>query len=384
MTKRRVFVYKFFLIFIIFTLFSCSLSDQDTSNKEIIPKEYEGLCKDGPKGSKNRKIDLSKDIQYYEAEENDARYYYVNKNSDSDYHWIDLMIANGRFVALKDYSYIQWYLCEESIITSPSRAIPNLFSQYENFTLSVYNLVDKGKVKSIDVDKIVNENYKDYQIYGGQGYTQVIEREGKYYMPVRLSVKPKKLELGKKLDVSVLLIDVETGEHKLSETPYTDFVKSYLAFNDRDYYAIIGRAWGEEPYYNLGSANGIPLEVVYPESWRNTELNNTLKITTNVEKLPKNNERLYSMFPMLDELRQEAIDSGTSHDLIVELNVNDFPTWQDVLKLFMEDGKEITFDKWQYKSETEYYENRLYDDFQTEFEKFKEDMKINGFDVENK
>ena len=53
--------------------------------------------------------------------------------------------------------------------------------------------------------------------------------------------------------------------------------------------------------------------------------------------LPKQNEALYGMFPELEQYRGEE-------DCYVCLYIGGYPTAEELLRLFMEDGQEISFE----------------------------------------
>lgn len=347
-------------------LSGCSL----IKDEKKIPKEYEGLCEDGPYGDK-KTIDLTKELNQFNSMNHKASYYFISREDGDLSNSVDLVTVRDEYYVLTNLNYTEWRLCGERGISIMSYLVENQYFDFDHFTLSILDYETLEELREIDVLKIVNENYEGYQIYNGAGFREVIERDGKYYRRVPLVERPEQLVLGKALDVAVLLIDIETGEFKLSDVAYQDYIMSSNLFSRRDPYEILRE---------VGRINGIPLDVTYLEAWKNTEFEHVLKVKVQVENLPENNQRLYAMFPDLKGIRESVINLNKTQTIHIELDTRNFPTWQSVLQLFLEDGKEISLENWYYSSEEEYYEKRKgYDDYETELAKFKQEMKEQGY-----
>ena len=211
-------------------------------------------------------------------------------------------------------------------------------SHYSRYELHLYDLKNGELTKVIDVNKILEQKGgKDYQIEGISS-CNTAEVEGKECIRLYMERIPNGKDDSWKTDRMYLNIDVNTWDSFWMKTE--DEREEVKIDSEVERETSIFDEWGE---YSLVEANGFAVEETedgkgkyflvgaYP-CWKGM-----VQIKMSTEYLPGKNEALYSEFPKLKEYQGEE-------GLAVCIYLSDYPSAEEIFKLFMEEGQEVSFE----------------------------------------
>ena len=234
------------------------------------------------------------------------------------------LIVPERYVFLADCEYK--YNDEERIV------------EVERAKYTVCDLMTGAPIKTIDVKEIADRLEPDKVIRYPEMVDIIIEEGGHVYLGFSLM---NKKDLGDKTQWRQLYVNIETGEElvrmrgdnlKLAETLTGEESAgkySYGVLYD-DRIGLI-KANGFEPYYSERYTREIVgIDV---RDWGY----DVVRIEMPKKYLPESNETLYKEFPGLKNY-------GGSEEDIVTFYIGGAPTAEEILKLFLEDGEEISFE----------------------------------------
>ena len=193
---------------------------------------------------------------------------------------------------------------------------------YEDYQLYVYDLVTHEKRTIYDMNDFMEQNYPGCYISAFSD--EVFSWNGQNVYTVRIWRRIVKNEYP--WNVQYLYINTEDGSFEEHED---DPEKNYSSTTDGVFYNTDGTSLFEQ---NL--PEGI-LEEICIFTYQNYE--GIFEVRGLAEYLPEHNDVLYGMFPELEQYRGEE-------DCYICLYIGGNPTAEELLRLFMEDGQEISFE----------------------------------------
>ncbi|WP_072525086.1 hypothetical protein [Clostridium sp. Marseille-P3244] len=307
--KRRILLVGILLILIILAVF--------TMYGKHLFQEKENIIK-----TVTYKDDF-KDFLYVEEESVDPGNTAVVTTADTTFN-----LRYGRTFTEKWTCLIDAVYCrdtEKDIITDIEKA------EY-----SIYDLVSGERIRTIDI-KTLAEQKAPNQVMARPADGQIfLDENGSPWVWFALQEKDKQDLLWN------LEINLETGETKLEsrevsiekspedqEQPKEDSENDHWGIFRDDIIGLL-KINGFFLYSDTGRDDIPGIRVQYPA-------NDQIYIETSVKNLPENNEVLYGEFPGLK-------DYEGSEDDIVSLYLQEELTDEEVMRLLMEDGEEISFE----------------------------------------
>lgn len=194
----------------------------------------------------------------------------------------------------------------------------------KKFLVKIYDIGTNREIKEINVKKIIDEN-EDIQV---QGFLSIVEAEiynEVPYITVRIERNPNTLKNDEKNRDMILYINLEDDSYF-----YKDFVNGYNKV------ACIEREDILSGYLLLQNTSRAWL-CIY-----SSDYDGKIKAYLNLYKLPQDNKVLYTKFPKLKRYVEEL--AKTKKKAEIEFMLSDKMTDEEVLRLFIPDGKDISFD----------------------------------------
>ena len=206
----------------------------------------------------------------------------------------------------------------------------------DNLTVRLYDIGSDNLIKTIDVKQIILDNVG--KAFVGIAPFRTISLDGKTYFGVDLvhitskeeflkrynNILPSNIIITKNdiLTRNTIYIDLDTEEVVFKDSMTTD----WLLARSR-YFDIFSLKFLQD---NMQSAPFIT-SMYY---WQDC-----VKLSFITDKLPENNSKLYEKFPDLKQ-KLEGLN-GQKARLEVVLTGN--PSYEDIMELIMEDGREVVF-----------------------------------------
>ena len=220
---------------------------------------------------------------------------------------------------------------------------------YKKFFVNVYSLETKELVKSYSLKDLKKNMPSDYHIK--PSLSNCFRNNGQDYIKVHTSYVGQDSELMNKL--FWLIINVDTDEMRFVDvdTYYDDLLESSekaVRFNNQ---LRIFFDWTQEPnYYQFLNANGFTLfqredfksqtKFFYCATGSGTQGyqdEGIAEVRIVTYALPKENKELYSKFPRLKQYQGQE-------GLVAQIFLGNYPSAEEVMKLFLEEGQEISFE----------------------------------------
>jgi len=220
---------------------------------------------------------------------------------------------------------------------------------YRKFFINVYSLEAQELVKSYSIKDLKKSMPNDYHI--SPGLSTCFRNNGQDYLKVDTSYVGQDSALMHEL--FWLIINVDTDEMRFVDvdTYYDDLLESSekaARFNNQ---LGIFFDWTQEPnYYQFLNANGFTLfhwgDFKFPTmsfrcvtGWDTQGFQNEgiAEISITTYALPKENKELYSKFPGLKQYQGQE-------GLVAQIFLGNYPSAEEVMKLFLEEGQEISFE----------------------------------------
>ena len=203
-------------------------------------------------------------------------------------------------------------------------------TEYTEYLLHEYSIQDGTLERTVDITNI-SGSYPEYIL--NQIYSLFILDE-EVYIRVRLAIRPEEGEtiydyMDRQNIWKYLFINIETGEVvEEFNGQYTDMLMldNYNILNNVPFLSDNISEDFAEKYYNF--------ESLAKFSWKP---NGCFKMDIEAIDLPHQNEELYSLFP---ELKNYIGQEG----YYIHLVIGNSPSAEYLLRLLMEDGKEISFE----------------------------------------
>ena len=236
-------------------------------------------------------------------------------------------VIPGKYICLYDAEY-QYNIEEEQV------------EQIEKAKYTIYNLKTGENLRTIDIKEIaetLEPNKINDEIWSG-GIR--IEKGGNIYLKFLLQDKENRSDQNQWRN---LYVNIETGEAVLRKDgleeartleggdlgdEYGDIFNFGVLSRDR-----IGlvKANGFKPYYS--ERYGREIDGLYVTDWGY----GVVQIELQKKDLPENNEKLYGEFPELKNYE------GKPEDILV-FYIKDYPSAEEILEMFLEEGEEISFE----------------------------------------
>jgi len=194
----------------------------------------------------------------------------------------------------------------------------------------VYSIESGEKIKTIDVKTILQEECPELQVaalYFGEDVYQ-----GKPCMKFAIGKHPDSFEDGLEDIHQDAYLDVDTEELFIVERS-----DQSMQLSMRQETAIF-----QDFNHNLFKLNGIEGMSVGPTYWEDCCM-----VSMPITSLPKENKRLYMLFPNLKEELEAIKQRGWSNEDEVPyilICLTDYPTSEDIISRFLTDGQEISFE----------------------------------------
>ena len=221
---------------------------------------------------------------------------------------------------------------------------------WEKAQFHVYDFLTKERVKTIDLLSLLDDLEED--VIEEFGYTQLTliyeletREDGELYLGFLLS----EIE-SDSLDRRYLWLrmNFHTDEVTLEES-FSFERQNWTRAGNRDFslqMSVLGCEWNVGDY-DIFSINGIEIEAwdniprstfsVWKSDPESGGFPGTAIITLQAKLLPKESQSLYSRFPGLRQFQGRE-------DLEVNVVITGYPTAEEILEMFMEDGREISFE----------------------------------------
>ena len=220
---------------------------------------------------------------------------------------------------------------------------------YEKFFINVYSLETRELVKSYSIKDLKKNMPSDYHI--SPSLSNCFQNNGQDYLKVYTSYVGRDSELMHKL--FWLIINVDTDEMRFVDvdTYYDDLLESSeKAVRYRDQLRIF-YDWTQDPnYYQFLNANGFArfqwedfksqtmfFRCVTGSSTQGYRNEGIAEVRIVTYALPKENKELYSKFPGLKQYQGQE-------GLVAQILLGNYPSAEEVMKLFLEEGQEISFE----------------------------------------
>ena len=241
---------------------------------------------------------------------------------------------------------------------------------WKNINFHVYDIITRERIRTIDLLSLLDVLEED--VIEEFGYTQstlVYELEAREDGELYLGFLLSEIE-SNSLDRRYLWLrmNFHTDEVTLEES-FSFERQNWTRAENRDFslqmdVLSLGRMWNVGNY-DIFLINGIEIE-----AWGDVSLPNftiggagfpgTAKISLQAILLPEESQSLYSRFPGLRQFQGRE-------DLEVNVVITGYPTAEEILEMFMEDGREISFEglrlRYDWSIDGEEHEINSFEDF---------------------
>lgn len=274
-------------------------------------------------------------------EDNDPNVSYFERSENIDHiEWMGVA-EDGVSTCIVQYDYFNaaeivpgdCVICtsEKGSVTKISYDVNKSF-EYERFEIYAYDIETREKRFLFDVVEFL-EDYPGMQIPDPiRGWSDCVIINGQPVYQRAFEPCPQIDIPYEQVDCDYLCINVEDGSYTIQENR-TSWLPQYPV----------------DIYYDLEDRkllrNNLPegmMEILDDEigggyAWPYTNYEGVFEVYGIAEYLPQNNEVLYGMFPELKQYRGEE-------NCFIYMLIGGDPTAEELLRLFMEDGQEISFE----------------------------------------
>lgn len=263
-----------------------------------------------------------------------VNYYISEVNQDNDeFYTIQMLNKDDSFDTLATFLPNKYAICidilgNKKLIYEDNHKVSFEGDIYKNdikkFLVKIYDIGTNREIKKINVKKIIDKN-EDIQI---QGFLSIVEAEiynEVPYITVRIERNPNTLKNDEKNRDMILYINLEDDSYF-----YKDFVNGYNKV------ACIEREDILSGYLLSQNTSRAWLRIY------NSDYDGKIAAYLNLYKLPQDNKVLYTKFPKLKGYVEEL--AKTKKNAEIEFMLSDKMTDEEVLILFIPDGKDISFD----------------------------------------
>lgn len=263
-----------------------------------------------------------------------VNYYISEVNQDDDeFYTIQVLNKDDDFDTLATFLPNKYVICidilgNKKLIYEDNYKVSFRGEVYKNdvkkFLVKIYDIGTNREIKEVNVKKIIDEN-EDIQV---QGFLSIVEAEiynEVPYLTVRIERNPNTLKNDEKNKDMVLYINLEDDSYF-----YRDFVNKYnkvVCIERED--VLRGCLLAQ----NISKAR---LRIY------SSDYEGKIAVYLNLYKLPQDNKVLYTKFPKLKGYVEEL--AKTKKRAEIEFMLSDKMTDEEVLRLFIQDGKDISFD----------------------------------------
>lgn len=241
---------------------------------------------------------------------------------------ITWIVPNLYAVAL-DYQYVMTQFPEDFLNVHFTRNLQKL-------VVRLYDLKTGKKIRSFDIKQMFDEKGWDVQVTQ-EDWIDTCSYQNCPCLILSIEDVPHSVEESQKDTTRRIYINLETGtlleKGKEEDDSWKLLMKKKTnLFNDDEHHFLwknIAQRKEDNPY--VGG-------VYTSYYWQNCiEI-----VIYDINTLPKNNKRLYSMFPDLKEKAEKLGKAERRVWLYIILSNN--PSNQEIMELLMEDGQEVSFD----------------------------------------
>lgn len=262
-----------------------------------------------------------------------VNYYSSEVSQDNQIYTIQKLNKDDSFNTLAAFVPDKYVMCID-ILGSTKTVYKNDYevsfeggvdkNKIKKFLIRVYDIETNKKVNEIDVKKIIDSN-ADIQV---QGFLSVIGSEiydGIPYVTVRIERNPNTLKKYEENRDMRLYINLEGDSYF-----YKDLVNKYNDVVGIEKREILGGC------LLLQNTSNASLRIY------NSDYKGKIYAYLDLYRLPQNNKVLYTKFPKLKESVEELIKTNEKSE--IEFMLSDELTDEEILSLFIPDGKDISFD----------------------------------------
>lgn len=271
-----------------------------------------------------------------ELDWNKKQNYYVSEISQDNgsFYTIDLRNKNKEFnlmMSLVPYKYA----LEEDIIENSRKIIRDENGEYvdgdimdsnlKRFIINVYDIKTNEKIKTIDAKKLLEEN-KNIQVRpSATAGAKVIG--GVPYIQILIEDAPDIKIKGEDHGIGRFYINLEDESYFIKRNTEEDNEGFVTGLRKEDILRrpILKQNMSDKYIY------------IHNASWEDL-----ITVYTYVDGLPKNNEKLHTMFPGLKTNMDKL--SVNNENAKAEFMIPDSLTEEEIMRLFMPDGQELSFD----------------------------------------
>ena len=263
-----------------------------------------------------------------------VNYYISEVNQDNDeFYTIQVLNKDDSFDTLATFLPNKYAICidilgNKKLIYEDNHKVSFEGDIYKNdikkFLVNIYDIGTNREIKKINVKKIIDEN----EYIQVQGFLSIVEAEiynEVPYITVRIERNPNTLKNDEKNRDMILYINLEDDSYF-----YKDFVNGYNKV------ACIEREDILSGYLLSQNTSRAWLRIY------SSDYDGKIAAYLNLYKLPQDNKVLYTKFPKLKGYVEEL--AKTKKKAEIEFMLSDKMTDEEVLRLFIPDGKGISFD----------------------------------------
>lgn len=271
--------------------------------------------------------------------ENPNIYYFDKGRSIDDIEWISVA-EDGVSTCLVAYDFAPYYYYDvvpgRYIIYTSIKGNAEFINVYlddnfvyDEFKIYAYDIATRKTRLVFDVTELIDEN-PNIQVTDEAKGCFVIGEEF-IYQNVYEQRPNKDIPYGQEIDKDYLCINIEDSSYRIQKEIigewYTDTITVFYVLEEEK---LLSNNLPAGMLEEMG-----PEFAYYAISYQNFE--GVFEVRGLAEYLPEHNEVLYGMFPGLEQYRGEE-------DCHICLYIAGNPTAEELLRLFMEDGQEISFE----------------------------------------
>ena len=271
-------------------------------------------------------IYLSEHLQNYESMDN-VVYAAMSTLNDDDIVFVIREVEGDLPLSRRSYIPGHYVTRRQSDLRWYRSSVRGLFSVWERGETEIYNIITGELVDVIDVLELIGELKDVYpERFDGHIYSEwIVSVEGEVYLEWEIGP-------GDYMYMNFQTREVTFHDRKLGGLTWDEKGKELLL-----QMSILIGSWPTYGVQTFLSNNGIE-----KEEWNDFRVwvlpfPGTVAVELLASILPDESENLYSRFPGLKEFREQ---DGYRITIIL----TGYPTAEEILTMFMEDGREISFD----------------------------------------
>jgi len=220
----------------------------------------------------------------------------------------------------------------------------SIWWEHDIYIYRVYNLLTLELERELNVLEILAEYEEVRGSHGLIAETSLIEIDEYLHLAMMLYQRLEDNSLAWSADKK-LLININTGEHRVVDLNYSGIIQVNHSRDFEIQQSFFDVEWmSQEPPLDVSYNLFLERNGIYRGDYggfRVTALSvpsDTIEIALSSNNLPEENERLYTLFPDLEQFRnQDGIG-------IIIILTGGYWMAEEILSLFMEDGQDISFE----------------------------------------